>query len=54
MLLHAQKYPEGMVKTDTFGHWGTNYPENLDTTNTSLLGLSRADRQALATLSTRK
>lgn len=54
VLLHEQNYAEGMVKTETFGHWGNNYPENLDTTNTSFLGLSRADRQALATLETSK
>lgn len=54
VLLHAQNYAEGMVKTDTFGHWGNSYPEDLDTTNTSFLGLSRADRQALATLETSK
>lgn len=53
-LLRAQNYPEGMPKTETFGHWGNNYPEKLDAFNTSFLGLSREDRQSLATLGTRK
>ena len=38
---------------EKFGHWGNNYPANLDI-NATFLGFSRRDRQALATLETCK
>lgn len=53
VLLKEQNFPEGRVSKERIGHWGNNYPANLND-NATFLGFSRSDRQALATLETCK
>ena len=51
VILRPPNYPEGDGSAGTAsGHWGNSYPANLDDNTTSFLGLSREDRQNLATL----
>ncbi len=56
ILLRSPNYPEGdgraTANSPTYGHLGNSYPAHLD--DSALLGLSRADRQALAVLDNRK
>ena len=51
VMLRPPNYPEGDGSAGTAsGHWGNSYPAHLDDNTTSFLGLSREDRQNLATL----
>ena len=52
VLLRPPNYPEGDGSAGpAVGHWGKSYPALLDTSdNSTLLGLSREDRENLATL----
>ena len=52
VLLRPPNYPEGDSSAGpAVGHWGNSYPALLDTSdNSTLLGLSREDRENLATL----
>ena len=53
VLLRGPNYSEGnggaVENSPTFGHWGNSYPAHLDD-NITFLGLSREDRQNIATL----
>ncbi len=49
VLLREQVYDEGTLVPGKRGHFGRSYPQHLDYEST-FLGLSREDRQALAVL----
>ena len=53
VLLDGPNYAEGdgtaMESSPAIGHWGNSYPAHLDDDD-NFLGLSREDRQNLATL----
>lgn len=49
VLLREQVFDEGIPEEIKMGHWGRSYPQHLDA-ETTFLGLSREDRQALAVL----
>jgi hypothetical protein len=56
VLLRPPNYPEGDGSAGpAVGHWGNSYPADLDAgDNMTFLGLSREDRQNLATLVNRE
>ena len=49
VLLRERVFGEGSDEEGKMGHWGRSYPQHLDH-NSTFLGLSREDRQALAIL----